>query len=735
MKVSRRDFLSLGAGATIGTALTPLPWKLMDDVSIWTQNWAWTPFPEDGEVTYVTSTCTLCPGGCGIMVRKVNNRAVKIEGLKGHPLNQGGICLLGLSGLQLLYDNKKRIKTPLKRIGKKGEEKFEPISWEQAISEVCDKLSNLRLKGESHTVAGIVSSKFGVLNNLFKRFLTAYGSPNFLTPQSGSDSYSTAMFLMQGVDCNAGFDIENSSFILSFGAGLIEGWGSPVRIFRERTNFNQNGGKLIQIEPRLSNTGAKADKWLPLKPGAETVLALGFAHVIIKESLYKKDFINTYTQGFDKWKQTIIDTYTPSYVSKITGVKEEEIISIAMDFAKSSFPIAICGNGKDRTPESLSHSMAVHSLNGLVGNINRKGGIWTVPLPDYINWQEALIDDIAQNGIKKERIDSAGTKQYIYAKSLLNRLPEVVNLGKNYPINLLFISEDNPIYTLPNTNDVIKAFEKIPFIVNFTSYLDETSVHSDLILPNHTYLERYEDVSTPPYFIKPIISMAKPVISPIFNTKHTGDLIISMAKKLGGKISESFPWDSYNDCLKKTLNDKWQMLEEGGFWVNSTFNPSKAENQFKTASGKFEFLNAAISALSPGDIIKPEGDNSVFPLILIAYDSIRLSSGFIESPPFLIKAVESTILKQNDVVVEINPQTAKNYSLKEGDRIILTTPKGEAKTKVHLFDGIMPDIIALPKGLGHSNKGLNINNLMGQIEDPSSGFNICSGIRAKIAKA
>ena len=119
MEIDRRSFLSFVIGGAAGTALSPLPFKMMDDSAIWTQNWPWTPVPADGTASYTKSTCMLCPGGCGISVRKIDERAVKIEGLPEHPLNDGGICLLGISGLQMLY-GPTRIKRPLKRIGKRG---------------------------------------------------------------------------------------------------------------------------------------------------------------------------------------------------------------------------------------------------------------------------------------------------------------------------------------------------------------------------------------------------------------------------------------------------------------------------------------------------------------------------------------------------------------------------------------------------------------------------------------
>jgi len=266
MKIGRRSFLSFLLGGAAGTALSPLPWKLMDDSSIWTQMWPWTPVPEDGEASYVNSSCTLCPGGCGISVRKIDDRAVKIEGMNGHPVNNGGLCILGLSGLQLLY-GPTRVKTPLKRVGKRGQGRWEKISWKDAVSQVAETLGDLREKGQSHTVGFISDSDRGTVPRLFERFLAVYGSPNLMRPSSIIDSYELTLYLMQGAQALPGFDFENANFILSFGSGILDGWGSPVRMFRANSTWCNTGGKVIQIEPRLSNTAAKSDKWFPLIRG------------------------------------------------------------------------------------------------------------------------------------------------------------------------------------------------------------------------------------------------------------------------------------------------------------------------------------------------------------------------------------------------------------------------------------------------------------------------------------
>jgi anaerobic selenocysteine-containing dehydrogenase len=158
MKIDRRGFLSLGAGATAGMMLSPLPWKLMDDLSIWTQNWPWTPIPQDGESSYENTFCALCPGGCSLSIRKIDDRVVKAEGAKDSFVNNGGICILGLSAPQLLY-SPSRIRSPLKKVNGK----WIKISIQEAVSEIAEKLGDLREKGMPHTLACISGSKYGTL--------------------------------------------------------------------------------------------------------------------------------------------------------------------------------------------------------------------------------------------------------------------------------------------------------------------------------------------------------------------------------------------------------------------------------------------------------------------------------------------------------------------------------------------------------------------------------------------
>ena len=181
----------------------------------------------------------------------------------------------------------------------------------------------------------------------------------------------------------------------------------------------------------------------------------------------------------------MLEDYGPDKVSEITGIDKLTIVSLARSFALASKPLAICGRGDGSVPGSIYEFMAVHSLNALTGNINKNGGGWTVPEPDYIKWAAVKMDLVAQKGMKNKRIDAAGSQNYPYTKYLLNRLPQVINSAKEAPVQALFVADANPLYTMHDTDAVKNAFDKIPFVVSFSSYMNETAKNADLILPNH----------------------------------------------------------------------------------------------------------------------------------------------------------------------------------------------------------------------------------------------------------
>lgn len=728
MKLSRRCFLSFFIAGGVGTTLSPLPWKMMDDVAIWTQNWHWTPVPPDGEYTFVPSTCTLCPGHCAIRVRKVDERAVKIEG--GVPEGSGnGICPLGLSGLQLLY-GPTRIQAPLKRVGNRGGGHWQTISWKQAIDEVAATLTEIRAAGNPQSVAGLVPSDAGTVPQLLRRLMTAYGSPNLVRMPSMDDAYQAVLQLTQGVDGHVGLDVERADFILSFGSALLDGYGAPVRMIRAVSRLKEQNGTLVQIEPRLSNTAAKADTWLAVKPGTEADLALAIAHVIIDRRLFDAGFVGDHVEGFDAFARMVAEKYTPGAVARTTGIDAETIARVARAFADARRPLAVYGRGKGQTPGSLKEALAVQALNALVGSVDRAGGVFGVPDPDYIDWPEVTPDAVATAGLQTPRMDGAGSERYPHVR---HRVHALMDKAASSPgeIQALLVTETNPCHTLPDSSKVKAAFDNIPFVVSFSSFMDETAMQADLVLPSHIYLERYEDVPVRSGAVKPTIGLCRPAVGPLYNTRHPGDIVLQIAKALPANVANAFPWPDYEACLQDTLGYRWHTLRRNGVWVDEGFVPD---------SDTFVLINDALSGIFMAESPPAAGDAG-YPLVLVPYDSIRVASRYAGDPPFMIKILEETVLKGQDGFVEINPDTAAEQGVYEGQMVALATPVGEARVRIHINEGTMPGLVAMPRGLGHTaydaylaGKGANINRLIGSVQDPASGLDAVWGIRAKLTK-
>ena len=793
MKLNRRNFIKLLAGAVAGIHATPLPWKLTDDIAIWTQNWPWLPVPEKGEFNYQKSVCTLCPGGCGIEVRRVDARPIKIDGRSDYPINPGGICPMGAGGLQLLYNEQIRFTSPMKRMGPKGSGKFLSISWEEGLEAVIRKIVDLRKEGRPESVVIIDGfHRYSTMSLLLKRFADAIGTPNYLRIPDSWDTQIIANYLMMGYDGPFGYDLENSDLILSFGCGFIEGWGSPGRSFNAwrvfKQNLNGKNTRFIQIEARASNTASKADLWIAPRPGTESALALGIAHVIVKEGLYNRDFLEKNTWGFNDFYdergekregfRSILRKYDPKRAEEITGVKASLIRDIAVAFSKAKSPLAICGKGKGDLNGLVWDHMAILALNVLVGGINREGGIILHDELAYNPWQEVIKDKVSEIGVKKSRIDGVGKKEFPFSRYNPWEFADKICSYRKSPAEIVLIFSSNPVFTLLENRRFKRAIEKIPLVVNFTPFRDETSYYSDIVLPDCVYLEKMEDIANPPGIPYPLYAVSPPVLDPLYDTRNCGDILIQLAKGIGGTVSESFPWEGFNDCIKERLSkiikgvngiigfegskeiwkgfgakyiksnylridDAWEKIQSAHIWFRPTYRKD-ISSFLNTPSGRLEFFSQILyrsikeGGISVSDPIRgslphfdPELSNNEKGLKMIPYELIQLSSNWLPSPPYIYKILFDHQLLKGDSFVEINPQTAKIYGLQEGDKIILKSKSGSIKVRVHLFEGAMPDRIFIPLGFGHfayddfqKDKGVNPNDIMECKMDPISGYPI-----------
>jgi menaquinone reductase, molybdopterin-binding-like subunit len=709
MKVDRRSFLGLGIGAVAGIAISPVGAKLTDDLSIWTQNWPWTPVPPDGKISYENSVCSLCPGACGISVRKIDGRPVKIEGIDTYPVNKGGACLHGIAGLQYLYDPG-RVKTPLRKINNR----FVPVSWEEAIVLVADRLAELRKEQQPETLACITDSDRGSVAGLFRHFMAGFGSPNLLTMPDLESWLTLTAKTLHADGHTLGFDLDHADYILSFGAGLIDGWGSPVACFKSVAGRRQRNASLVQIEPRLSNTAAGADKWIPITPGTEADLAMGLCAILLKENLFDPEFADGFKGGFMRFTAMVQQKYPVEKVAAVTGIPAPDIEKIAIDFAKTGMAVALPGKGRGDGAQNLKEFAAVHTLNCLKGNINKKGGVYVKEIMDYLTFPSLIQDAVAQKG---------GTTPGLAAS--VQGLVSKINASNKPMVKVLFVFNANPCFTLNDPSRVRAAFEKIPFKVSFASFMDETAMASDLILPISMFLERMEDVPSKAGLAGSVVGLAKPVVKPVFDTRTPGDVLIQIASALGGTMAQNFEWPGYEACLEDLASDIWRKLNRQGYAVLKNTPPAGP------VATDFAFL-----AENP-DTIPPEGD---LEFTLVPIDNIQVLSTVPASSPFAIKTVSDRIIKGKDMFVEINPQSAKG--LKDGGFATLTTPAGSARVRVDFNEGIMPGVIGMVKGLGHtfdnkyvSGKGVNVNDLISPVIEPGSGMDAAFGIKAGMSKA
>jgi len=684
MRFTRRGFIQALGGAAGATVLVKSQISAVDQVAGDVQRWA---KPEE---VVIPSICQQCPGGCGLMVRTLDGEVAGISGNPFHPINRGTLCPKAFGGLQLLNDPN-RIKGPMARSGERG--KFRSIGWDEAMSMVTSRLSDLRAKGLSHTAVILGGQYRGYRDTLWSRFAQAYGTPNYIRLRClEPEKPALAHQLMQGVTTPQSYDLAESQFILSFGASLLESWNSPVHVSQAYASLRRSSerprGLFVQVDPRRSPTAIKADRWVPINPGTDGLLALGIANTMIREGLYDQDFVEEHTFGFEDWvdasgrqhlgfRNLVLRDYGLFAVSAATGVPVNTMIEIARSLGKTKPAIVIGERGPAYGPDDLHTRMAIHALNALVGNIGVKGGLLIqseLPLAPLPSLQQ---DPVAKRGSSQPRVDGAGEKKYFMVSDVPQLLPERILSGSPYPVNALFLFDTNPLANHPAKEAFASAMKKIPFIVSFSPFLDESSAMADLILPDHTYLERWQDDQVNHLAGFTCFSLAQPASRTLHQTRNTADVVLQMGQALGGPVAKNFPWKSFEGllheaaqglykagrgyvvsvhtqrALRKVLEQQgywlpefenydafWKGMLQRGAWWDPTNLPVSRGAMLNTPSGKFEFFsmrlkqvveNAASTEADRKAIIANLGAEKMEDLLympIVAFKGAKKTEGF-----------------------------------------------------------------------------------------------------------
>ncbi|MBI4602241.1 MAG: molybdopterin-dependent oxidoreductase [Planctomycetes bacterium] len=795
--ISRRDLLRTAGLAAAGAALAGCgeddPYALPKPPVPGAEGW------HKGRERWVATSCGHCQAGCGVRVRVVEGRAVKIEGLPGCPLNRGGLGPKGQAGLQLLY-HPDRIRGPLRRDGPRGSGQWKRVPWEEAFEEIGRTLRELRSRGEPQSLLVVDGDPRGTSAELWERFLEAYGSPNHANHRSVTDGGKVlAMAYMHGVPELPAYDWDSTRYVLGFGASLFESWCQTIHLARASSQLRRGMPgrrvKFVQVSARFSVTAAKADEWVPIEPATYGALALGLAHVLIREELHDAELVREHTFGFEDWKDAdgrsrrgfrdlVTKDYPPEKVAGITGVRVATIERLAREMTEHYPAVALADGGAAAATNGLGTAMAIHALNALLGNLERPGGILVQRSAPLAPWPLVEQDEAARKGRGLPRLDGAGGPSCPLGQGYVQGLPEAILSGKPYPVQALVLYKSNPVFSKPDGRRWIEALRKVPLVVSCSPLPDESTFWADFVLPESTYLERWELVEPVPSVGHPIAGLRQPVVRPLHETLSGGDLVIRLAKALGAPVAGAFPWDDLKaaglERLKGLAEAKTgsivepkltklrdEMQKAGGWWAPG-YSFEDWDSAFRTPSRKFEFFSQAIAARLAQVFPDPEdlearldalgvatrgddlclphwepprfaGDPAEFPFVLVVYRGIDHAEGGARHLPWLreLPAAGRAAWKER---VEVHPADAEGLGIADGDRVVVESPAGRKILTAQVQPGTRPGTLGIPLGHGEWPPDPAAQGQAGGMallvssSDPLAGILALQGTRARIRK-
>jgi molybdopterin-containing oxidoreductase family iron-sulfur binding subunit len=675
--IKRRDFLKIlgisGAGTgLVGCSQEPaqklIPYLVRPEEII------------PGIPNWYATVCRECPAGCGVHAKVREGRPIKVEGNPDHPVNAGRLCARGQASLQGLSD---RIQSPLRRT-ESGE--FEAISWGDAESLVAERLATLSASGQADRVYLISDGAVGTLDRLFDEWMSAIGSPNRLIHESFDvEPLREANRVTFGLADIPRYDLDAAELVVSFGAEFLETWVSPVqytRLFAESHRFrNGQKGHFIHIGPRLSLTGANADEWVAASPTGAMLVALAMTRVLVTEG-------RAGARGAAI--RPLVEAFTAERVAEAAGVEAETIERLAQAFAEAPSSIALPPGIATSHRNATAANVAVNLLNYAAGNLGR-----TVRF--------------GPNVVRRQPTNLA-------------RWTEAAESMRSGAVQVAFVHGTDPVQTLPAALGISEALDNVDLVVSFSSFMDETTARADLILPDHTPLESWGD-HEPEVGVR---GLMQPTLNPVFDTRATGDVMLSLASRLGGAAASAF---SHTD-FASYLRDTWRAIHRDhapqqafdDFWRTSV----QSGGAWRSAGTQAVTLNPAVAGVN-FDEPAIDGDAST-PYTLVVYPSPNLYDGRGANRPWLQELPDPVTKVVWNSWVEMHPAVAERLGVSNGDVVEISSPHGSVEAPVFVYHGIREDTIAIPIGQGHEHfgrwaqgRGVNPLALLPAAADESSG--------------
>jgi anaerobic selenocysteine-containing dehydrogenase len=486
---------------------------------------------------------------------------------------------------------------------------------------------------------------------------------------------------------------------------------------------------------------------------------MGMAYVIIQERLYDKAFIERWTAGFENYKEVVF-RYPLEQVSRITGIPSDTIQRLAREFAMTKPAIAIGGKGAYGVPEGSYNGYAIHCLNGLVGSIDIPGGFLYQEKPNYKELISAMEDGIAKKGRKQSAIHFGGAERFPFVRSVTNQVPESILKAIPYSTELAIGFNCNFMMTAPSTKRWEEAMKKVPFYVHLSPFVSEMALYADILLPTTTYLEEwgYDHSSQGAGFAE--MRIKQPVVKPYGEAKSSMDILLMLAKKLGGSIEKSFA--SLGEDQERFVQFRtsslmpWRDFLAKGVWVGPEYQYKKYDRIFKTPSKRFEFSSGNLETLFVKNGKRRErqredrhrydearflGEKESYPFVLHPYQPLMAFEHGSQNYPWAQEIYLPLHGIGWDTPVEINSETARRLGIREGDEIWVESPFSKIKVRAKCSEGLHPEVIAIPSGQGHyaygqwqKGIGVNPNELIGVDFDGISGQASYFNTRVKVYK-
>ncbi len=703
-KVSRREFLKITTlGAAAAAVLTGC-----GPASRYVKRQPYSDMPEytvTGKSTFFATTCGECPAGCGLIVRTMEGRAIKVDGNPNHPVNHGKTCQRGQAALQGLY-NPDRTIGPGKR-AQRGGDQIQKMDWDAAVGVVADALKNNQ-PGEIAFLTGLFPDHLADLIELISAGLGGAQVLRYST-LSEMDGRATLMQASQNVLGAAQlpfFDIEHADLIFSFGANFLETWLSPVAYTSAygwmRQGRSEERGYLVHFEARMSQTAANADEWIPINPGTEALVALALGRLVAEAKLGSAPAAFVQVDVAD--------------VAAKSGVKETDLRRLVAKIMDATATVVIPGGVPLGYTNGLETAQAILSLNILVDNLGKAGGVFLTPASPLYPGQAGKVNTAAQMG----------------------KLIDQMNAGQ---IKALFVHGVNPVYDLPKIYGFEQALQKVSQVFSFASYPDETALQSDYVFPDHTPAESwgYQKILTGSD--RMTVSGLQPVVVPLYNTRSTVDVLLAAVKAVGGKAAESAPFSDEVDFIEKSIA---VLMDQGGFYTAPTPQAftmlwQQYGGWWKEQAGlvgpkaSFAFDKALPSAEAQIDGSEPE-----YKMLLLTCTSINLGDGSHANRPTLQETPDPMTTVMWNTWIEINPKTALELGVKSDDVVKVTSPAGEVEAVVYEYPAIHPGMVAMPLGQGHTafgryaqGRGVRPLDLLGKLQNGAGNLSFMS-VRVKI---